>query len=78
MHDPGHPAINPEVFVIREMNDINVLREQLKDVMSQLDTLEEKGLDVGVYSDEQLADLESKLKEALEEIQRKGGKGKGK
>jgi hypothetical protein len=70
IQDPGHPGVIPEVFVIREIQDINVLREQLKEVVAQLDTLEKKGLDAGVYSEEQLADLESRLKEALEEIQK--------
>lgn len=74
--DTRTPLINPPVFVVNEVADIKALRGQLDELQRQLGEFEEKGLDHQPMSDEELTDLEGKLKGALEEIQqrRKGGK----
>lgn len=69
--DPRTPIINPAVRVINEVADIKALRQELDEVQKKLAEFEQKGLDVEVETPEDLAELESKLKEALDEVQAK-------
>jgi hypothetical protein len=78
--DPGLLAdvINPGAIVINEVSDIRALRGQLQDVMEQLGDLEKRGLDAGMHSAEELEQMETHLKKALEEVQSQRKQGKGK
>lgn len=67
--DPQTILINPQVLVINEVADIKVLREELEQVQKRLAEFEEKGLDFETQSPESLAELETKLKEALDDVQ---------
>jgi hypothetical protein len=76
--DPLTPVVNPQVVVINEVADIKVLREELEVVLRRLGEFEQKGLDAETQTPQELAELETKLKEALEEVQarRKADPGK--
>jgi hypothetical protein len=76
LDDTRTQIINPAVFVVNEVADIKALRGQLDELQSQLGEFEEKGLDYQPMSAEEIANLEGKLKGALEELaqRRKGGK----
>ena len=70
--------VNPVVRVINEVSDIKALRQELDEVQKRLAQFEETGLDVQTDSPEDLATLETKLKEALDDVQarRKSGANK--
>jgi hypothetical protein len=76
LDDTRTQVINPAVFMVNEVADIKTLRVQLDELQRQLGEFEEHGLDHQPMSADELADLEGKLKGALEELQRrrKGGK----
>ena len=67
-------GITPELidpYVIKDVEDIAVLRKELNVVLQQLDKLEETGLDVLPETAEDVAALEAKLQEALKAVQAK-------
>jgi hypothetical protein len=74
-------VINPGAIVINDAADIKTLRVQLSEVMEKLEELEQRGLEAGMHSPEELEQMETQLRDALNEVQsarkqgRPGGEG---
>lgn len=70
-------VVNPGAIVINDVADIKTLRVQLNEVMEKLNDLEQRGLEAGMHSPEELEQMETQLRNALNEIQSARGKAGG-